>query len=141
MQLDWSDFRKVATMSLREYAKVNVDITDPNIADLIETIYVWFDCDQKPLRVGTRTAKLGSRLLEYAKHINRSLAGHEKPTPRWEAEAWLQQLRHGTLHALAYQPDVILTPFGEIRPYLDIERVLIRQLKAAGLAQLNRSHR
>lgn len=138
MALDFTRFRSVATMSLTEDKQgVVVTITDYEQAASSEAVYLWTDAEGAVLRVGTTRHAVGKRLLEYGRHINRRLAGSKSPTPVWEAHRWLELATAGNMIALVHVPDTVATIAGPVRPYLDIERVLIHDLKPS----LNRSHR
>lgn len=127
---------QVAVMTFED-GLIKVAITNEILADAKETVYVWTDTKDQWLRVGTSAAPLRKRLLSYMGYINKSLAGKKSATPLWEAESWKKLLlENGHLIALAFQPPLISTYVGELRPYLDIERVLIRERKPS----LNRSH-
>ncbi|MDX8517280.1 hypothetical protein [Mesorhizobium dulcispinae] len=97
------------------------------------------DHSRRPaVRIGACGASAGKRLLSYPGYINRSLAGCSGATPKWEALKWLGLLTaHGMLTAVVHQPEPTLTAAGLVRPYLDVERRLIRQHRPL----LNRSHR
>ena len=63
---------------------------------------------------------------------------YRRVTPEWEAKGWVELLqKHGFLEARVYLPPEIGTPAGSIRPFLDVERVLIKDFKPS----LNRSRR
>ncbi len=72
--------------------------------------------------------RLGGQTPTFPGYINRSLTGRGGATPKWEALKWLNLLtEHGMLTAVVHQPEPTPTAAGLIRPYLDIERQLIRQ--------------
>ncbi|WP_421590916.1 hypothetical protein [Shinella sp. M27] len=135
---DWSAFALVASMEVDDHGTgFAFSILNTEAALQTEAVYVWFASDGEPLRIGTSKPSVGNRLRQYPQHINRSLRDGLGPTPPHEAAAWFEIARSGPLKALAHQPPLITTVCGLIRPYLDIERHLIAQLKP----RLNRSHR
>jgi len=108
------------------------------VAALDECVYVWRTPDGRDLRFGTSAGPVGVRLRQYAKHLTASLNGLSSPSPLWEAESWRALLiDHGRLNAFAHQPISIETVAGPLRPFLDIERRLIKLNRPP----LNRSHR
>ncbi|OHV86827.1 hypothetical protein [Mesorhizobium sp. ORS 3428] len=139
MFLDRDQFKPAAEMRLgRDKSSILVTVTDQTACELGEAVYAWITADGKPVRIGACGASAGKRLLSYPAYINRSLAGHSGATPKWEALKWLGLLTaHGMLTAVVHQPEPALTAAGWIRPYLDVERQLIRQHRPL----LNRSHR
>ncbi|TPI44139.1 hypothetical protein FJW05_22560 [Mesorhizobium sp. B2-9-1] len=139
MFLDRERFKPAAEMRLgRDKSSIRVTITDPKACELGEAVYAWVTADGKAVRIGTCGASAGKRLLSYPGYINRSLTGRGGATPKWEALKWLNLLaEHGMLMAVVHQPEPIPSAAGLIRPYLDVERQLIRQHRPL----LNRSHR
>jgi hypothetical protein len=139
MFLDRERFKPAAEMRLsRDRSSIRVTITDPKVCELSEAVYAWITTGGKPVRIGTCGASAGKRLLSYPGYINRSLAGRGGATPKWEALKWLNVLtEHGMLTAVVHRPEPTPTAAGLIRPYLDVERQLIRRHRPL----LNRSHR
>ncbi len=128
---------KVALMTL-DQDKVVVTITNNELASAEQCVYAWKTGDGLWVRVGSSMHKLGKRLLIHQPHINRSLEGNHKPTPKEQADKWVELLKkHGKIIAFGHQPPFVKTLVGEIRPYLDIERHLIREHRPL----LNKSHR
>ncbi|MER9883898.1 hypothetical protein [Mesorhizobium sp. M0118] len=134
-----SGFHPAARMLARAGgAAIEVEIVDVAICALQEVVYAWVDNQGAALRIGTSRSAVRRRLLSYSTYINRSLAGEGGATPEWEAKEWLKLCNDcGELCVFVHHPAVIETTAGPIRPYLDIERVLIRRYKP----RLNRSHR
>ena len=127
--MDLPGFSEVACMTIANDL-INVEISDEGLSHTIEAVYVWCTPGGTWLRVGTSCSRpLGARLLDYPKHLNRSLKGELiKSTPKAYAALWQDALiEHGKLIAKAYCPPPIETPVGAIRPTLDIERFLIRK--------------
>ncbi|MGX8008569.1 hypothetical protein ACVDG8_005855 [Mesorhizobium sp. ORM8.1] len=139
MFLDREQFKPAAEMRLsRDKSSIRVTITDQKICEFGEAVYAWITADGKPVRIGTCGASAGKRLLSYPGYINRSLTGRGGATPKWEALKWLGLLtEHGMLTAVVHRPEPTLTAAGLVRPYLDVERQLIRQHRPL----LNRGHR
>jgi hypothetical protein len=139
MFLDRERFKPAAEMRLsRDKSSIRVTIIDPKACELGEAVYAWITAEGKPVRIGTCGASAGKRLLSYPGYINRSLGGRGGTTPKWEALKWLNLLsEHGMLTAVVHQPEPTPTAAGLIRPYVDIERQLIRQHRPL----LNRSRR
>ena len=138
MSIDWSQFQTIAYMSSNvEGNGILVEVVDAEMAKLEGVIYVWLDKDGNAVRVGTSKQPIGKRMLAYNPHINKSLAGLNSPTPLWEAEQWLALVTEGQLKAVCHQPPIIETVAGPLRPYLDIERHMIFDMKPT----LNRSNR
>ena len=139
MFLDRDQFKPAAEMRLgRDKSSIRVTITDPRVCELGEAVYAWITADGQPVRIGTCGSSAGKRLLSYPGYINRSLAGRGGATPKWEALNWLGLLtEHGVLTAVVHQPEPMPTAAGLVRPYLDVERQLIRQHRPL----LNRRHR
>ena len=139
MILDRERFKPAAEMRLsRDRSSIRVTITDPEVCEFGEAVYVWITADGKAVRIGTCGASAGKRLLSYPGYINRSLTGRGGATPKWEALKWLSLLtEHGMLTAVVHQPEPTKTAAGLVRPYLDVERQLIRQHRPL----LNRRHR
>ena len=117
---------------------VAVLIDDPQAAKASEAVYAWVDRDRNVIRVGTSLKAVGRRLRQYQGHITQSLNGKPKPTPYEEALRWVEVLRRGDLIAMVHVPKAIDTAIGPVRPYLDMERHMIANLKPS---LLNRSHR
>ncbi|SCX27172.1 hypothetical protein [Agrobacterium rosae] len=138
MYVDWSQFHPVASMSLRDDRQgIVISIIDELLGAAMQVVYVWVDSYGYVLRVGTTKYSVGNRLRQYAPHINRALLGMPSSTPLWEAQKWHSMVLSGELTALVHEPPLISTAAGLIRPYLDIERLMIAGLKPP----LNRSHR
>ncbi|RWA68471.1 hypothetical protein [Mesorhizobium sp.] len=139
MFLDRDQFKPAAEMRLaRDKTSIRVTITDQKAREFSEAVYAWITADGKPVRIGTCGSSAGKRLLSYPGYINRSLAGRGGTTPKWEALKWLGLLTaHGMLTAVVHQPEPTLTAAGLIRPYIDVERQLIRRYRPL----LNRNHR
>lgn len=138
MYVDWSQFRPVARMSLSDDRHgIVISITDVLVGAAMQVVYVWVDSYGYVLRVGTTKYGVGKRLRQYAPHINRALVGKPSSTPLWEAKKWHGMVLAGELTALVHEPPLVSTAAGLIRPYLDIERLMIAGLKPP----LNRSHR
>ena len=139
MPVNLSAFRPAVRMTLTdEGTHIAVQILDAEEAALEESVYVWCTPEGEALRVGTSKAGAWSRLRQYPRYINKRLDGLNSETPAWEAEAWLTLLQeHGHLDAVVLQPSMIMTVAGYLRPYNDLERVLIATLRP----RLNRSHR
>ncbi|WHA40165.1 hypothetical protein [Agrobacterium larrymoorei] len=138
MYVDWSQFSPVASMSLSDDRQgIVITIPDVVLGAAMQVVYVWVDSYGYVLRVGTTKHSVGARLRQYAPHINRALAGLPSSTPLWEARKWHNAVQGGELTALVHAPPDIHTAAGVVRPYLDIERVMIAGLKPP----LNRSHR
>ena len=138
MYVDWSQFRPIASMSLSDDRQgIVISITNVVLGAATQVVYVWVDSYGYVLRVGTTKHSVGNRLRQYAPHINRALAGKPSPTPLWEAQKWHSMVSAGELTALVHEPPLVSTAAGLIRPYLDIERLMIAGLKPP----LNRSHR
>lgn len=135
--LDKQRFIPTARM-LSAPAGISVQITDLRAQNLEEAVYAWITPYGEALRIGTSKKPVGLRLLSYPAYINRALAGNPSVTPLWEAKDWLRLLEaNDSLLAVVHQPPTIDTVAGPLRPYLDIERHLIRATKPP----LNRSHR
>lgn len=129
--------KPVALMTFQN-EKVHVEITDQALGEAIEVVYAWTTAAGEWVRVGTSSGPLKKRLFSYAQHITKALEGKKSQTPEWEALRWRELIqKEGQLIALAHQPQHIETIAGNLRPFLDIERVLIREKKP----NLNRSHR
>ncbi len=127
----------VAVMTFKDN-RAYVKITNAALGDMTEVVYVWTTPEGEWLRVGTSRAPLKKRLQNYASHISRALEGKNSPTPLSEAQDWRKLIKkHKQLIALAHQPPYTNTIAGKVRPYLDIERVLISEKRPP----LNRSHR
>jgi hypothetical protein len=86
---DLPNFQEVAMMTLTD-GKVTVDVVAGDLSKSLETVYVWCTPSGQWLRVGSSCSRpLKDRLSDYAKHLNRALAGEEiKTTPRDYAEKW-----------------------------------------------------
>ncbi|TNB48197.1 hypothetical protein FF124_07620 [Martelella lutilitoris] len=137
MEIDWTQFRQVAQMSVDASGRMTFEVTDPEAAKLEQALYVWQSHSGQILRFGTTKSPVSSRLRQYPNHINRRLVGQKSPTPEWEAKAWVDYANKGPVVALVHQPPQINSVIGPIRPYLDLERELIAAFKPP----LNRSHR
>ncbi|MBZ9884281.1 hypothetical protein LB535_18175 [Mesorhizobium sp. CA10] len=139
MFLDRERFKPAAEMRLgRDKSSIRVTITDPKACELGEAVLCLGHRRRKAVRIGTCSASAGKRLLSYPGYINRSLTGRGGATPKWEALKWLNLLaEHGMLMAVVHQPGPTPTAADLIRPYLDVERQLIRQHGPL----LNRRHR
>lgn len=84
--------------------------------------------DGAVVRIGSSKTRVGGRLRSYATDINKRLLRDVGPTPRAEAEGWLARLaEHGAITAVVHQPPMMATIAGSLRPYLDIERVLLEE--------------
>jgi len=116
--------------------RIRVAITNPEIATLTEVVYAWVGPNHFALRVGTAMHPVGPRLRLYEPHINKSLDNRPSPTPRKEADGWIGALREGPVVAVMHQPPLIETAAGVLRPYLNMERQLIRSLRPP----FNRTH-
>lgn len=115
--------------SSAEERGVVIELTDPKLSKLEGIVYAWIDAAGTVIRVGASNNPIGNEMIEYGHRINKSLAGLNGSTPRWEAEQWLALTRQGPLRALFHQPPTIDTVVGKVRPYLGIERHMIAKLK------------
>lgn len=105
---------------------VRVEITDSELGELTEVVYAWTRESGDYIRVGTSRAPVKGRLLIYETHINRALNGARSPTLATEAAEWKRiLLEEGRLIAIVHRPPPTDSIAGPVRPYLDIERVLI----------------
>lgn len=129
----------VARMSLAENSQtITVALQETDAVNWTEVNYAWVSPAGDIVRVGTSKQPIGRRLAAYAKDINNRLVLGKGSTPDWEAKRWVSELSvFGHLVAFAHRPPEVDTVAGKIRPYLDIERVLIAKMKP----RLNRSHR
>ncbi len=130
------EWKRVAYMYFRVDA-VQVEIIDGELGDLTEIVYVWTTESGEWIRVGTSKAPVKGRLLAYAKDINNALNGARSPTLATEAAEWKRILLEGRLIAVVHRPPPTDSIADPVRPYLDIERVLI----ASKRPPLNRGFR
>jgi hypothetical protein len=116
-------------MHLRDDGKIEIEITDAHLGELKEVVYIWQTEAGGLVRVGTSKKRpVVSRLQRYSGDIQRGLLGVTKNPSLEEAQKWRDLLKAGSLICYVHQPDEIDT-IGPLRPYLDIERVLIATQK------------